>query len=44
MALSPRMELIRLHVIRVGIELRIKLLREAILKSKTGSTPLSGTR
>ena len=33
MALSPRMELIRLHVIRVDIELRIKLLREAILKA-----------
>ena len=31
--LSPRMEIIRLHVERVAVELKIKLLRERILKA-----------
>ena len=29
---GARMEIIRLHIARVGIELRIRLLREALLK------------
>ena len=32
--MTPRMELIRLHVQRVAIELRIALLREAILTGR----------
>jgi hypothetical protein len=32
--ISPRMELIRLHVARVAIELQIRLLRELLLRER----------
>ena len=34
--ISPRMAIIRLHVERVSIELKIKFLREAILNEASG--------